>query len=310
MATTNDVAQTNTLSTKDQASELESNEASDSAPAESISPDIISDEQDGFALTRKKTIKDGDILAITISTPTECNQTAGKWLGRWFALWGKNKRWQALLPVPLRTNGDLTLRFYCDHKRIEFNILVNEGKYPETQLTVDPKYSSKPPARAVYEQKEIAKAYERGAKSLLWHEPFLRPTAGVETSLFGVRRIFNGKIASRHFGLDYDGKVGVAVFAANDGIVVLAAHDFYFTGNCIFIDHGSDLFTSYFHLDRLDVVAGQRVTKGQQIGVIGATGRATGPHLHFGVKLLGHYVNPKELLKIDPDTTIDAYLDN
>jgi murein DD-endopeptidase MepM/ murein hydrolase activator NlpD len=114
---------------------------------------------------------------------------------------------------------------------------------------------------------------------------------------FGTRRVFNGKLVSVHRGIDFRAKSGSPVLAANSGEVVLARELFY-EGNCVIIDHGEQFMTVYMHLSRLEVAEGQKVTKGQEIGLSSATGRATGPHLHMGVRWEGAYLDPASLLSL------------
>jgi hypothetical protein len=116
---------------------------------------------------------------------------------------------------------------------------------------------------------------------------------------FGVKRVYNGKIAEQaHMGSDYDAPVGSPILAVANGTVVLAT-DMFFEGNSVFIDHGDGLISMYFHLSELKVEAGQEVKKGQTLGREGSTGRATGPHLWFGVRWHDARINPKFLLE-DP----------
>jgi murein DD-endopeptidase MepM/ murein hydrolase activator NlpD len=114
---------------------------------------------------------------------------------------------------------------------------------------------------------------------------------------FGARRVYNGKTKSFHAGLDLGAKEGTAVAAAGDGRVVLAG-DLYFSGGTVLLDHGAGLFTQYFHLSRIDVKEGDAVAKGARLGAAGHTGRATGPHLHWGAKLHAARVNPEDLLAL------------
>ncbi len=112
---------------------------------------------------------------------------------------------------------------------------------------------------------------------------------------FGNRRVINGLPRSPHGGADYAADEGAPVRAAADGTVVLVA-DHFFGGNAVFVDHGDGLVTQYFHLSRVDVAQGARVSRGDRIGAVGATGRATGPHLHFGTRFRGARVDPALLL--------------
>jgi murein DD-endopeptidase MepM/ murein hydrolase activator NlpD len=269
-------------------------------PTAAPSPFIEERRQD-VVLTRPAVIQDGMLFVAEFQVPPSCTNPAISWLDRQFRAVPVGERLQVLLPVPLgyvRKSESLSIR--CGGVAARFSFPVVEGTYPESVLTVDPKFSQKPPARVRGEQAAIDAGFKKSSDARLWQEGFVRPTAGIETSPFGVRRTFNGKIDSRHRGYDFDGQEGDAVYAANDGVVVLAADDFYYTGNALFIDHGDQLFTMYFHLSRADVHAGDRVTRGQLLGAIGKTGRVTGPHLHFAVKLAGTYVNPLDLLRLQP----------
>jgi len=119
-----------------------------------------------------------------------------------------------------------------------------------------------------------------------------------EGGRFGARRFFNGEPRSPHTGADYHAAAGTPVHAAAAGVVALAANHF-FSGNSVFLDHGDGLITMYFHLSEIDVKEGQRVERGQVLGKVGSTGRATGPHLHFGIRWRGERIDPEMLL--DPD---------
>ncbi|HEU4565965.1 MAG TPA: M23 family metallopeptidase, partial [Gemmatimonadaceae bacterium] len=114
----------------------------------------------------------------------------------------------------------------------------------------------------------------------LWRGPFTRPRDSRITSRFGAGREFNGAVRSRHTGVDFAGATGAPVRAANRGVVALVA-DFFLAGRAVYIDHGAGLVTGYFHLSRADVAVGDTVSRGQVIGRVGATGRVTGPHLHW-----------------------------
>ncbi|NHZ47213.1 M23 family metallopeptidase, partial [Nitratidesulfovibrio liaohensis] len=118
----------------------------------------------------------------------------------------------------------------------------------------------------------------------------------------GLRRVFNGEPRAPHRGLDLRGEAGEPVTACAAGRVVLAENH-YFAGNSVYIDHGMGVVSMYFHLSALDVAPGQMVAQGQVIGKVGSTGRVTGPHLHFGMAVLGDMVDPQVLLDIAPANT-------
>ncbi|MCB2191459.1 MAG: M23 family metallopeptidase [Deltaproteobacteria bacterium] len=126
-----------------------------------------------------------------------------------------------------------------------------------------------------------------------WHTAFKMPLDSKVVSLFGRRSFINGKERSPHGGIDLRGASGTPVPAAADGTVALVI-DAYFSGNTILIDHGRGVITRYLHLSQTVVKPGQKVKKGEIIGKVGATGRVTGPHLDFGVKLAGARVDPQD----------------
>jgi murein DD-endopeptidase MepM/ murein hydrolase activator NlpD len=117
------------------------------------------------------------------------------------------------------------------------------------------------------------------------------------TDSFGTRRMFNGQLASIHRGTDFHAPSGTPVLAANDGEVIIAQGMFY-EGNLVVVDHGQQFTTLYMHLSKIEVHVGDRVTKGQRLGLSGATGRVTGPHLHLSVRWQGEWVDPVVLLRL------------
>ncbi len=150
-------------------------------------------------------------------------------------------------------------------------------------------------------ERENARAREIGRKAHdtppMWTESFINPRPSSITSRFGSGRMFNGTVASRHLGVDFSGATGTPVRAANRGVVALV-DDFYLAGNVVYIDHGAGVVTGYFHLSRALVAAGDTVEKGQQIGLVGATGRVTGPHLHWNARYGAVTVNPLDLVSL------------
>ncbi len=149
--------------------------------------------------------------------------------------------------------------------------------------------------RAERERAQISAVWERdGPRSfeLPLHPPLRSLPAG---GRFGARRFFNDQPRSPHSGADYAAQEGTPVFAAAGGVVALAG-DFFFSGRSVFLDHGDSLITMYFHLSAIAVEEGERVARGQPVGRVGQTGRATGSHLHFGVRWRRARVDPSLLL--------------
>ena len=150
--------------------------------------------------------------------------------------------------------------------------------------------------RAVAEGKQLATLYRTISPERLWRGKFTTPVGTTAAGTgFGARRIINGQPRSPHAGIDYAVPRGTPVVAANAGMVALVA-EFFFPGRLVVLDHGLGLYTLYFHLDTTAITEGERVERGQTLGTVGATGRATGPHLHFGAQVAGARVDPSTLL--------------
>ncbi len=147
------------------------------------------------------------------------------------------------------------------------------------------------------EQGEMARIWGVHSPRRLWKGRFLAPVSGAVTSAFGFRRIVNGLPRAPHGGVDLRAPLGTEVVAANAGRVVLR-EEFFFSGKSVVIDHGGGLYTMYFHLADFHVEKGSEVAKGDLIGCAGMTGRATGPHLHWGARLDGARIDPFQLLEI------------
>ncbi|HEX7615304.1 MAG TPA: M23 family metallopeptidase [Thermoanaerobaculia bacterium] len=182
--------------------------------------------------------------------------------------------------------------------RLALPLEVLRGRFRIQKLSVDPKYVEVPPAeweRVKADGARVNAAYRSAEPARRWSS-FSRPVA-FEGGNFGARRVYNGKTQSFHAGLDMLAPMGTSVQAAGDGRVALAG-DLYFSGGTVLLDHGGELFTQYMHLSRIDVKDGDIVAKGTILGLVGATGRVTGPHLHWGAKLHGARVNPEDLLAL------------
>jgi murein DD-endopeptidase MepM/ murein hydrolase activator NlpD len=178
-------------------------------------------------------------------------------------------------------------------------IKVEDKEYPVQRLTLPKKMvhlSQKNLARYHREKKEIAPILKGCSKGRFWSLPLTRPVPGGVSSAFGLRRIINDEPRSSHRGVDFRGGMGVPVRACAHGIVDLVA-DHYFSGRSVYLDHGQGVISMYFHLSRTDVQEGQVVRKGEILGAMGKTGRATGPHLHFGLYILGEPVDPMPLFE-------------
>jgi murein DD-endopeptidase MepM/ murein hydrolase activator NlpD len=184
---------------------------------------------------------------------------------------------------------------------------VHPGEYRMERLSVAPQFGRpQPPEIQERMRDEAARARAVSARShdtpRMWELPFAAPRESRITSGFGHGRMFNDEVQSRHTGTDFAGAVGAPIRAPARGIVALV-DDFYLGGGVIYIDHGAGLVTGYLHLSAKDVAEGDVVERGQIIGRVGATGRVTGPHLHWIVRYGGHTVDALTLLDIEfPDS--------
>jgi len=175
---------------------------------------------------------------------------------------------------------------------------VIDYKFPEERLNVAKKrvfLTLKDRKRVARERAILNKIYTSSTAQPLFNKAFDMPLKSLITSYYGTRRIFNNKKRSQHLGTDFRAGVGVPIPSANDGVVVFAGNLFY-TGNAIIVDHGAGIFTVYGHLSRIEVTNGQKISKGQVLGLAGKTGRVSGPHLHWGVKVNNRWVDGFSLI--------------
>ena len=178
------------------------------------------------------------------------------------------------------------------------SVTVSGKVFGTRRLLVDPKFSEPPASerpRIEQEARHLAAVFSAASTARYWNAPFETPVAAPTSSRFGVRSVFNGMPRSRHNGVDFAIGPGAQVHAPAAGRVVLA-EALYFTGNTVIIDHGQGLYSLLAHLERAAVREGDSLDRGDVVGSVGATGRATGPHLHWSVRLQGARVDPLALV--------------
>lgn len=234
----------------------------------------------------------------------------GEWLGRKLQFFRGTNGWFALAGVDVEANPGpsiLTIRarFPSGGPAITWNrpVEIHPSHYRTSTLSVAPKFVQPGPEQMeeIKREREIkGKIFAVSAPEPLWKGSFRAPVHAIPTDSFGTRRIFNGKLDSVHTGMDFRARMGTVVRASNSGVVLLA-QPLYYEGNCVIIDHGDGLFTLSMHFSRIDVHPGEHVVAGQRLGLSGATGRVTGPHLHWAVRWQGAYVDPAKLLHLNLD---------
>ncbi len=260
---------------------------------------------------RPPRLLNGAPVLFQVHAPAKLDSLSGTWLGHQltFSYNASTKAWFALAGVSFETNPgkytlEMTGEMAASKAPVHFkNIFtVARAVYPKikVQLAVEKKFTEPSPEQ----QAQIAEGVKvkqdylgRVTPDREWNGNFATPVDAANSDVFGSQRIFNGVAQRPHFGLDYRVHSGTPVAAMNDGTVLLSRF-LYFEGNCVVIDHGQGLLTLYFHLSEFKVKEGDTVKRGQQIGLSGGTGRATGPHLHVAVRWQGTYLDPARLLQL------------
>ena len=208
---------------------------------------------------------------------------------------------EALVGIPVEEEpGLLRVKVTAGALTLDGGLEVVPPEFPERKLTVASKFVKIPKAakaRIKADQAAYQKAWATPFRPRAFGDNFEKPRDAVITAHFGDKRTLNGKKTTQHFGLDLDGSTGDEIRAANDGRVVMV-RDCYTSGNTVLVEHGAGLITSYFHMSKFLVKPGQEVKRGELLGLVGKTGRVTGPHLHFGAHIGTLWVNPQALLAL------------
>lgn len=254
--------------------------------------------------------KQGQILVVKLPTDDAATRIEGKFLGRSISFFpdtrpDEPKGFVGLLGIDLQDEPgthELTVKVQAEEQSQTFTYRVEvlKEKFHVERLTL-PKnkvdLDKKSLTRWKAEQAEVKEMLASHSHTKFWQSSFVEPVSGKRTGIFGSVRIMNGQARNPHNGEDIGAPLGTEVAATNDGIVRLTV-DHIFSGKGVFVDHGLGLYSMYFHLSEVLVKDGDVVKAGEIVGKVGATGRATGPHLHWGVKLNGARVNPYALLEL------------
>jgi murein DD-endopeptidase MepM/ murein hydrolase activator NlpD len=211
------------------------------------------------------------------------------------------RRWTALVGIPLSAasgTANLKVRRQGASEAV-LSFQIKPFRYAEQRLKVAPGHvdlSADDTARYERERVRLAQVMATYTEVQPERLQLLQPTSGRRSSSFGLRRVFNGQPRSPHSGMDIAAAQGAPVLAATSGVVIDTG-EYFFNGNTVWLDHGSGLLTMYCHLSEIEVKTGDRVSAGALIGKVGATGRATGPHLHWSVSLNRAMVDPALFLE-------------
>jgi murein DD-endopeptidase MepM/ murein hydrolase activator NlpD len=254
----------------------------------------------------------GSLLLAEVIGAKGFSQLKSDWGGRQLALWagdGNSKKFHGLIGIDLEKPAgkyDWTVSWKNMTGEVvtcSQTVTVRTGKFPTEQLKVEKQFVEPDPEqqkRAEEDQKKMKAIYEMVTPEQLWDGAFHLPLKDVPTGgNFGRRRILNGQARSPHAGVDFPALRGTPVFAAQRGKIALA-EELYYSGNTIVIDHGYGIFTLYAHLSEIDVKQGQMVESNEEIGKVGATGRVTGPHLHWGLTVEHARVNAMQIVQKEP----------
>ncbi len=277
---------------------------------------------DGRGTDGQLSAKQGQVLLVTVPVEGTPVEVVGRFLARTVPFFqapgvGQNGRYLGLLGLDMEDKpGTHELGIdinYPDHaKRLSYHVLIFKEKFPTQHLKLPKEkvdLTEEDLARVKVEQEQVRVALSGASPQRLWSGAFIEPVHGHVSGAFGRARIINGQQRNPHNGEDIAAPMGTDVLAMNDGVVRLTA-DHFFSGKGVFLDHGLGLYSMYFHLAEVLVKDGEPVRRGGVIGKVGATGRASGPHLHLGIKINGARVNPYSLLQLplgEPDKSVSPH---
>jgi murein DD-endopeptidase MepM/ murein hydrolase activator NlpD len=248
------------------------------------------------------TVKPGDAFSVTVTGLESSCRLSGVFREKeiLFGDFGDGSC-IALAGVGLETTpGSYNVSVRAGRRKIDLEVSVTETTFPTTRITLPKDKVTLSPEDTERTARESArlKAIFSKITGKMWDGNFIMPLNNDISAAFGVRRIINRENISVHKGVDIRGREGDEIMASNDGKVVLA-EELFFGGNTIILDHGQGIYTVYMHLSEAKAGTEDIVSKGEVIGLVGSTGRSTGPHLHFGVRFRDISVNPLSLISLE-----------
>jgi murein DD-endopeptidase MepM/ murein hydrolase activator NlpD len=254
-----------------------------------------------------RSLQPGEVVLIKVESTQPLEDVESEAFGRRFPFFAEpgNQVWRGLIGIDLRTKSGkyvIQVRSKRAGKVLarEYELIVTDKVFPVRRLTVESKFVNPPKEsldRIARESKQVQSIFEKITPRKLWSGTFIAPVPGPPISAFGKRNIMNGQERSPHSGTDFKGASGTPIKAPNGGKVVLTA-DLYYSGNTVIIDHGFGLYSYFAHLSRFESKKGDDVKAGDIVGYVGATGRVTGSHLHWTVRLVKTRVDPLSLMAV------------
>ena len=251
-----------------------------------------------------RAIQPGELVVLTLTPPAGSTITRVRAFDRELQPFPIDRgRWEVLVGIDLDATAgahvvSIDATFGGRANKRDFTLTVVPKSFPTRTLTVNDAFVNPPASaaeRIAQDARDLASIWAHPAASRLWNGPFVRPVPHEANSAFGSRSVFNGQKRSPHAGADFLSPAGTPVKSPNSGRIVLA-RDLYYSGNTVIVDHGLGLFSLFAHFSAITVHEGDVVKTGDQLGLVGATGRVTGPHLHWAVNVNGARVDPLSLL--------------
>ena len=273
-------------------------------PGITIAP-TASEEDDLTISSAVQLVQPGSVVLMIVASREPQDRVAGSAFGKEMVYYPDpdGKTWRGLVGVDLESRpGEyvLVVKAIRDGRpelAVTHQLRVAPRRFPTRRLNVATRYANPPEIafeRIRQESERLGEIF-RSVTPHRWSGPFLMPVGDDPTSNFGARSIFNGQSRNPHAGIDFKSREGTPVHAPNAGLIVLA-ENLFFTGNTVVVDHGLGLYSLLAHLSRIDVARGETVESGATLGRVGATGRVTGPHLHWAVRLNEARVDPISLV--------------
>jgi murein DD-endopeptidase MepM/ murein hydrolase activator NlpD len=263
--------------------------------------------------TRARFLRPGEVVLLSVSGSQPLLRPEGVVFGVALHFWpAGDGTWRAVVGIPLETavgTYEIEVRAApvagTTATRATRTLEIEHARFQTRRLKVEDRYANPPDAaieRIVKEARTLEDLFARSQPERLWRGPFRMPVPGPSTSSYGRLTVLNGKPGSRHQGADFRAALGTPVTAPNAGLVVLAA-ELYYAGGTVVLDHGQGLVSLFAHLSQVDVDVGARVAQGDRLGRAGATGRVTGPHVHWAMRLHGTSVDPLSLAVVIAELT-------